>query len=84
MTYTFSFRKSGTFFWNHLKKSKGHQYEKEGDQMTVFFQHGGLQTIRNWSQYELKLGRDFGIFMEEQIKKETQGGQIVSFNKGRA
>jgi hypothetical protein len=49
---------------------KGHQHDSKSDVMTVFFEGGGLRTIRKWKECELFLGSDFGAFLKEQAEKE--------------
>ncbi|MCW9066325.1 MAG: hypothetical protein OQJ78_08495 [Ignavibacteriaceae bacterium] len=74
MVYTFKYRrilKHKHFFFVALKSCIGHQLDTKTDVMTVHFAHGGLQSIINWKECELKLGKDFGIFIRAQAEKEA-------------
>lgn len=75
MTYTFTYKRLGKWFWTKIYFVKGHQHDSKSDVMTVFLKGGGLRTVRKWKECELFLGSDFGAFLEEQAKSEgAQGG----------
>ena len=72
-SYTFKYRRyeSRNPFFVAIFCCIGHQWDSKTDVMTVHLQHGGLRTIRKWKECELKLGKDFGLFIKTQSEKEA-------------
>ena len=66
--YVFKYRKG--FFWKKLK-AKGHKLDQELNRMDVFLTDGGVYSINNWHEYELKLGRDWWNFTKTEMEKEA-------------
>ena len=71
-SYRFFYRRYDDFFWKKISRVIGHDFDKESNLMTIFLENGGIQTIRNWSFYELKLKGDFGLFMKDKALKEAK------------
>lgn len=76
---TYKFRYKRRFFWESLVVV-GHILDKELDVMTVYNLNGGLQTIKKWSECELKLGQDWALFVKKDLEK--QAGQHIVTNLG--
>lgn len=66
-TYVFKFKKK--FFWHRIRKVIGHKLEN--DIMVVYFENGGLRTIREWHKYELELNGDWANCTKKKMEKES-------------
>ena len=67
------FRWRRRLFWNKVKVV-GHKLEVEQDKMLLYFPDGSLQEIKKWSDCEIKLGVDWVLVTERQIKAEAGQG----------
>ena len=66
----YKFRWRRRWFW-HKINVVGHKLEADQDKMLLYFPDGSLQEIKKWSDCEVKLGIDWVLVTERQIKEEA-------------
>lgn len=76
MTYFFEYKKSWWLFWKK-RKIKGHGYVEKTGHMDLFFEDGTINSIAQWSKYDLKLGTDWVLTRLDEMKKQA-GQEIVT------
>lgn len=63
----YNFRYRRWLFWKTIK-AIGHDYDDKLGMMVVLLPNGGLTTIKNWKQCELKLGSDWFIATRKEME----------------
>lgn len=74
---SYQFRYKKKFFWKKIQ-ARGHKYHESVDRMDVFHTDGSVTSIPKWSNFYLRLGKDWVIFTQNKMQNES--GQNIKLN----
>lgn len=76
-TYLFRYRRAGKIFWKK-KRVCGHNYNQHLDRMSLSLPNETVFEIPSWTEFEVKLCKDWVSFVKKNAEEET--GQDIKLS----